>query len=160
MGSGELGQLIYGLKNEENTNMTEKRVLNGYSKDEQKELENAKKYMDCSDLLHIITDFISGTRFNLIWEKYNEAEPDEQISIIRDILDFYTDKAKFAGPKKYYVKLIRNNDSSYLNRSTSNGFCMACCYQPDEVFQTEFTEQEIEAIDPRYKQFAIPVEDE
>ena len=78
------------------------RILKGYSKEERKELENAKKYMDCSDLLHIITDFISGTRFNLIWEKYNEAEPDEQISIIRDILDFYTDKAKFA-EEKYVV---------------------------------------------------------
>ena len=31
-------------------------------------------------------------------------------------------------------------------------------YQPDEVFQTEFTEQEIKDIDPRYMAFAVPVE--
>jgi len=140
--------------------MNDVRILKGYSKDEQKELENAKKYMGCSDLLHIITDFISGTRFNLIWEKYNEAEPDKRISIIRDILDFYTDKATFIVPRKYYVHLIKGNESSYLNRTKSNGFCMACYYQPDEVFQTEFTEQEIKAIDPRYMAFAIPVEED
>ena len=133
------------------------RILKGYSKDEQRDLENAKKYMDCNDLLHIITDFISGTRFNLIWEKYNEAEPDEQITIIRDIADYYAGVAKFP-EQKYYVHLIKDNECSYLNRSTSNGFCMACCYQPDEVFQTEFTEQEIKDIDPRYMAFAVPVE--
>lgn len=62
--------------------------------------------------------------------------------------------------KEIYIKLIRNNDSSYLNRSTVNGFCMGCCYQPDEIFQTEFTEQEIKAIDPRYMAFAVPMEDD
>jgi len=136
------------------------RILKGYSKAEQKELEDAKKFMNCNDLLHNITGNPAEARCSLIGEKYNNADTDERISIIKDILDFYTDKAKFAGPKKYYVKLIRNNDSSYLNRSTPNGFCMACCYQPDEVFQTEFTEQEIKAIDPRYMAFAIPVEED
>lgn len=136
------------------------RILKGYSKAEKKELKALKKLLDINDLLNIITGNLVDRGFNPIWEKYNEAEPDEQVSIIRDILDFYTDKATFAEPKKYYVKLIRNNDSSYLNRSTSNGFCMACCYQPDEVFQTEFTEQEIKAIDPRYMAFAVPVEDD
>jgi len=135
------------------------RILTGYSKDEQKELENAKKYMDCSDLLHIITDFISGTRFNLIWEKYNEAEPDERISIIRDILDFYTDKATFTDPKKYYIQLIKNSDFSYLYRSKLNNFLILDGCSLSQDYQNEFTEQEIKDIVPRYMAFAVPVEE-
>jgi len=134
------------------------RILKGYSKYEQKELENAKKHIDCSDLLHIITAFISGTIFDLIWSKYNESEPDERISIIRDIIDFYTGKAKFADPKKYYVKLIKNSDFSYLYRSKLTNFLILDGCSLSQDYQTEFTEQEINDIDPRYMQFAVEVE--
>ena len=77
------------------------RILKGYSKDEQKELENAKKYMRCNDLLHNITDNPAEARCSLIGKKYTKAESDEQISILRDILDFYTCYAKF--PEQKYV---------------------------------------------------------
>lgn len=139
--------------------MENMRFLKGYNEDEQKELEYAKKNMSCNDWLHNITYFPANIECGSIKDKYDGANTDERISIIKDILDFYTDKAKFA-EQKYYIKLIRNNDSSYLNRSTVNGFCMGCCYQPDEIFQTEFTKQEIKDIDPRYMAFAVPVEDD
>lgn len=133
------------------------RTLKGYSKEEQKELENNKELVNCNDLLHIITDFISGTRsgtrFNLIWEKYNEAEPDEQISIIKDILDFYTDKARFA-EQKYYVKFSKIG-YPYLVQA-NYGMDLACYLRSG--YKEEFTEQEIKAIDPRYMAFAVPVE--
>ena len=134
------------------------RILTGYSKDEQKELENAKKYMDCSDLLHIITDFISGTRFNLIWEKYNEAEPDERISIIRDILDFYTDKATFTVPKKYYVQLIEGDEYSYLNINSEGGAELGTKFGFDG-WKYKFTREEVVAIDPRLVPFMEEVGD-
>ncbi|WP_195701904.1 DUF1642 domain-containing protein [Companilactobacillus futsaii] len=60
--------------------------------------------------------------------------------------------------QKYYVQLIKNNDSSYLNRT--NNFCMVCGYKSDEIFQTKFTEDEIKDIDPRYMAFAVPVEED
>lgn len=109
--------------------------------------------------LHNITYFPAPIECDSIKDKYDEADTDERVSVIRDILDFYTDYAKFK-EQKYYVKLIRNNDSSYLNRSTSNGFCMGCIRQPDEIFQTKFTEDEIKDIDPRYMAFALPVEED
>ena len=94
------------------------RILKGYSKDEQKELEDAKrKYMNGGDLFHIITGFLPDTRCGLIWKKQDKADKDERISIIKDILDFYNGKAKFTGSKKYYVHLINGNDYSYLNIS-------------------------------------------
>jgi len=75
--------------------MDNMRVLKGYSKAEQKELEDAKKDMYCNDLINNITGNPAEARCSLIGKKYTKAETDERISIIRDILDFYTDNAKF-----------------------------------------------------------------
>ncbi|MFC6324022.1 DUF1642 domain-containing protein [Companilactobacillus baiquanensis] len=136
------------------------RVLKGYSKNQQKELEYARKNISCNDFLHNITYFTAYAECDSIKDKYDKANTDERISIIRDILDFYTDKAKFPDPKKYYVQLIKNNDGSYLNRSKLNNSYMTNSCQSDDVFQTEFTEQEIKDIDPRYMAFAVPVEDD
>lgn len=72
------------------------RILNGYSKNQQKELEYARKNMSCNDFLHSITYFPATIECDSIKDKYDEADTDERISIIRDILDFYTDKAKFS----------------------------------------------------------------
>lgn len=133
------------------------RILKGYSKDEQKELEYDKKNMSCNNLLHNITYFPANIECSPIKDKYDEADTDERISIIRDILDFYTDKAKFT-EQKYYVQLIKNNVGSYLNKCSPNGFYMPDTCRQDKLTQTEFTEQEIKDIDPRYMAFAVPVE--
>lgn len=136
------------------------RILKGYSKDQQKELENAKKYMNCNDMINNITSYRANTECGSIKDEYDGADTDKRISIIRDILDFYTDKAKFAEPKKYYVKLIKNSEVSYLNRNNLYNSCVLnnCCQSLN--FQTEFTEQEIKDIDPRYMAFAVPVEED
>jgi len=78
-----------------------------------------------------------------------------------EMLNKYASEAYYIKPiKKYYVQLIRNNDDSYLNRDLLSGFCMTSGCQPDEFFQTKFTEQEIKDIDPRYMAFAVPVEED
>ena len=127
------------------------RILKGYSKDEQKELENVKKYMRCNDLLYNITGNPAEARCSLIGEKYTKAESDEQISIIRDILDFYTDKAKFAD-QKYYVHLIKGDENSYLNITSDGGA------ELDNKFEfggwkTKFTRDEVVGIDPKLVPF-------
>lgn len=133
------------------------RILKGYSKDQQKELEYTKGNMSINDFLHSITYFPANTECDSIKDKYDEADTDERISIIRDILDFYTDKAKFP-EQKYYVQLIKNNDSSYLNKCAPNGFYMPDTCRQGKMTQTKFTEQEIKDIDPRYMAFAVSVE--
>lgn len=138
--------------------MDDVRILKGYSEAEQKELEEVKKCMNVSDLIHIITGFPADTECGFIWDKYDAAKTQDQFIIIQDIVDFYFDKAKFS-EQKYYVQLIRNNDGSYLNRNTLSNFCMTSGCQPDSQFQTEFTKQEIKEIDPRYMAFAVPVEE-
>lgn len=134
------------------------RILKGYSKDERKELEEAKYngFLSAIGLIHGIGEDDDCTSLT---EKYINGSPDEDNQLAKDIADFYCGKAKFA-EQKYYVKLIRNNESSYLNRSTTNNFCMVGGCKPDEIFQTKFTEDEIKDIDPRYMAFIVPVEED
>jgi len=122
-------------------------ILKGYSKDEQKELEYTKKNMSCNDLLHNITYFPAPIECDSIKDKYDEADTDERISIIRDILDFYTDKAKFA-ERKYYVHLIKNDKYSYLKTDVRGEVYLDSNFEYG-IWKTKFTRDEVVAIDPR-----------
>jgi len=135
------------------------RILKGYSKDQQKELEYTKNIMSCNDLLNNITDFQAYTECDSIKDKYDAADTYERISIIRDILDFYTDKATFIVPKKYYVQLIAGDEYSYLNINPNGG---AKLYNSLGLngWKTKFTRDEVVAIDPRLVPFMEEVEDE
>lgn len=134
------------------------RILKGYSKDEQKELEDAKrKYMNGGDLFHIITGFLPDTRCGLIWKKYDKANKDERISIIKDILDFYNGKAKFTGSKKYYIHLINGNAYSYLNISLYGALKLHTNFEFG-VWKTKFTRDEVVAIEPKLVSFMEDVE--
>jgi len=133
-------------------------ILKGYSKDEQKELEYTKKNMSCNDLLHNITYFPAPIECDSIKDKYDEADTDERISIIRDILDFYTDKAKFA-EQKYYVHLIKGDRSSYLNIK-QNGALELCSRFEHNSWKTKFTHEEIIAMNPQLLLFEEEVEDD
>ncbi|HCD07883.1 MAG TPA: hypothetical protein DEQ50_06450 [Lactobacillus sp.] len=138
------------------------RILKGYSKEEQKELEDAKKFMNCNDFINTITGNPVDTECGYIWDKYDKAEANERISIIRDILDFYTDRAKFKEPKKYYVHFIKGDRNSYLNiawkkyhivEELGNNFASS-------GWQNKFTREEVVAIDPRLVTFMEEVEDD
>lgn len=58
----------------------------------------------------------------------------------------------------YYVRFIQNNSRSFLNSSDSNGLEISD-NEETEYIKTKFTMSEILAIDPRYKAFAVPVEE-
>ncbi|EAG4521026.1 DUF1642 domain-containing protein [Listeria monocytogenes] len=57
----------------------------------------------------------------------------------------------------YYVRFI-NNCSGYLNVRNDGRRSLSDSVQND-IFKTQFTEAEIKAMDERYWQFAVPVED-
>ncbi len=134
------------------------RILKGYSEEEQKELKKFKKIFGINDLLHIITGIAPDTGCSLIWRKYDKAEKDERISIIRDILDFYTDKARFA-EQKYYVHLIKGNEKSYLNITSYGSVDLLPNFEYSGQ-KNKFTREEIIAIDPRLVSFMEEVEDD
>lgn len=58
----------------------------------------------------------------------------------------------------YYVWFIRSDNYSFLNLSDSDGLEIAD-NEEDEYIKTRFTMNEIIVIDPRYKEFAVPVEE-
>ena len=135
------------------------RILKGYSKDQQKELEYTKKNMSCNDLLHNITYFPANTECGSIKDKYDGANTDERISIIRDILDFYTDKATFTDPKKYYVQLIAGDEESYLNINSEGGAELGTKFGFGH-WKVKFTRDEVVAINPKFVPFTEEVEDD
>lgn len=133
------------------------RILKGYSKTERKELEDAK-YNGFNNAIYLINGIADDDDdCTSLTEKYINGSPDEDNQLARDIADYYAGAAKFA-EQKYYVQLIKNNDGSYLNRNRLDAFLtLDGCHSPLN-YQTEFTEQEIKDIDPRYMVFAVPVE--
>jgi len=134
------------------------RILKGYSKEEQKELEYARKNMSCNDFLHNITYFPAIIECDSIKDKYDEADTDERISIIRDILDYYAGVAKFAEPKKYYVHFIKGDESSYLNIDFDERPVVG---NNSELMglKTKFTREEVVAINPKFVPFMEEAED-
>jgi len=134
------------------------RILKGYSKQERKELEEAKDN-GSSSAMSLINDIGDDYDYcQSLTRKYIREDINDNNQLARDIADYYAGVAKFP-EQKYYVQLIRNNSGSYLNRTVLNGFCTTSGCQQDDVLQTKFTEQEIRAIDPRYMAFAIKVEE-
>jgi len=134
------------------------RILKGYSKGEQNELKEFKKTLDITDLLHIITGLAPDTGCSLIWRRYDKAGTDERISIIKDILDFYTDKAKFADLKKYYVHFIENDEYSYLNINSEGGAELGTKFGFGH-WKTKFTIDEVAVMNPQLVLFMEEVED-
>lgn len=156
MGSEEFAEAwIFYSKKEENKDMTEKRVLNGYSKDVQVDFERLKK--DSNYPLLAITGGLET--LDSLNKLIVSANSNEDKQILQDIADFINNKAKFP-EQKYYVKLL-DKDDGYLNYQYSfDDYLVDDRYdREDHDYKTQFTMNEIKAIDPRYMAFAIPVED-
>ncbi|AYE38419.1 DUF1642 domain-containing protein [Companilactobacillus zhachilii] len=141
---------------QESIKMDNVRILKGWTKEEREELEDAKETGNLGNFLHNITGYPEDTNCGYVWDNYHKASSREQISIIQDIVDFYTGKAKFS-EQKYYIKMPKVN-YPYLIRDMGGKFDHA--QSPDILGSGEnsFTEQEIKAIDSRYMAFAVPVE--
>ena len=135
------------------------RILKGWTKDERKELEEAKDngFSSVMTLIYGISEGYGDCR--ALSEKYCREEPNDNNQLAKDIIDFYTYNAKFP-EQKYYVQLIKNNDDSYLNRNRLDAYLTLDGCHSALNYQTEFTKQEIKAINPRYMAFAVPAEDD
>lgn len=134
------------------------RILKGYSKAEQKELEDAK-YNGFNNAIYLINGIADDDDdCTSLTEKYINGSPDEDNQLARDIADYYAGVAKFA-ERKYYVHLIKDDENSYLNITSDGGA------ELDNKFefggwQTKFTRDEVIAIDSRLVPFMEEVEDD
>ncbi|PMD71483.1 hypothetical protein [Companilactobacillus nuruki] len=140
--------------------MDDVRILKGWTKEERKELEEAKDTENLGDFLHAITEYrYKVTHYQYVWDKYDAAKTQDQFSIIQDIVDFYTDKAKFPEPKKYYVHFIKGDEYSYLNINSEGGAELGTKFGFGH-WKTKFTRDEVVAIDPRLVVFMEEVKDD
>jgi len=92
-----------------------------------------------------------GNREVLMWSTGNTANQWKLIDALRYGYEAETEPI-------YYVRFIQNNSHSFLNSSESDGLEISD-NEETEYIKTKFTMQEILAIDPRYKAFAVPVEE-
>jgi len=128
-----------------------------WNKDMQKDFKEFKESSD--NALDLLNNFMnrrvrSSSLANYYWQLNNE----ELTQFAKDLLDLWTGDAKFP-EQKYYVKLL-DKEEGYLNCQKSfNDYFVNNNKDDDSDYQTQFTMTEIEAIDPRYKQFAVPVEE-
>jgi len=147
---------------QESIKMDNVRILKGYSKQERKELEEAKDngFLSSMTLIHGIGD--DDDDCHSLSKKYYRENPNENEQMAKDIIDFYCDKAKFAESKKYYVHFVKGYKNGYLNvhKYTGEIFISTRTGIDNDVFKTAFTDEEIIAIDPRYMAFAVPVEED
>ncbi|AYE38704.1 DUF1642 domain-containing protein [Companilactobacillus zhachilii] len=155
MGSEEFAEAwIFYSKKEENKDMTEKRVLNGYSKDVQVDFKKLSEDYDFP-LYEIMEDsFRHLPALQNLIDVIQDEDDDKRL--LQDIADYINGKAKFS-EQKYYIKMPKVN-YPYLIRDMGGKFDHA--QSPDILGSGEnsFTEQEIKAIDSRYMVFAVPVE--
>lgn len=60
-------------------------------------------------------------------------------------------------PKLYYVKFLPEREVSYLNFDCQDKIYFISGRETNSRYKTQFTEEEIKALNPIYWEFAIPV---
>lgn len=110
----------------------------------------------CNNGVILIYDFMEYGEddYPYLYKHYTSLNEDEQTPFAQDLIDLYVGKAKFL-EQLYYVKLPKLDDFPWLSKMDDGEFNL---YEDkDRGIKQQFTMSEIEAIDPRYKAFAIPV---
>lgn len=142
------------------------REVKGWNKEEQEELKkllNGRRLLGVLDDMRIIAFIVNGEANRSLYEKWHNSTTKERNQMAQDIIDLTTGKAKFQDPKKYYVQFV-NDGASYLNKNTTFDYSdvtdafFTNSEAESENYQTQFTLDEIKAIDERYLPFAVPVE--
>lgn len=133
------------------------RILEGWTDEERKELEEAKDSGFLSVIALICSIKRDDDNCHALYEKYYRDDTNGNNQMAKDILDFYTGKAKFADPKKYYVHFIKSDEYSYLNINSEGGAELGTKFGFGH-WKTKFTHEEIIAINPQFLLFEEEVE--
>lgn len=132
------------------------RIIN-WDKEKQDEYKKLKETH--ASALYLLSDFMNNRNlYSSLNTYYWGLNDKEETQFAKDLIDLYIGDAKFP-EQKYYVKLL-DKEEGYLNCQKSFNDCFVNNNKDDgSYYQTQFTISEIEDIDPRYKAFAVPVED-
>lgn len=131
------------------------RKLDSKYKDLVEFINSRSEHTPLSDILSDFLDGHSDIDDVAEWLDVDGTDASSVDEFISIIVDVYNDNYELEEPK-YYVKLPKMS-FPYVSLN-KDGFYDVYSEKNDKTKQ-EFTMSEIEAIDPRYKAFAIPVED-
>ncbi|ATO46096.1 hypothetical protein C5L30_000253 [Companilactobacillus farciminis] len=138
----------------------DRRIIKGWTDEERRELEECKSGLGNSfDVVNGIINTSLNCR-QLSRKYWNNNSDKEDNQMFKDIADYFNDDAKFP-EEKWYVHLINGNDESYLNRGVESKNIYPGSKKQTNNFQTQFTKQEVENINPDYLLFLekVPVEE-
>lgn len=139
------------------------RILEGWTKEERKELEEAKDN-DFFSAIPLISGIVDHDDDCIsLTGKYMDETTDEDNQLARDIADFYAGAAKF--PEQMYKLTLP--DGNYLVKNKIDGNRWMFTYSDRDGYlikhsigdENTFTKEEIENIDSRFMAFAVPVEE-
>ena len=143
------------------------RILKGYSKEERKELEEAKD----NGFLSVITLFCSIHRGDdddcrALYEKYYCENTNKNNQMAKDIIDFYCGNAKFT-EQNYVLETTTPHSSAHTYIKGILGSTYGGIGAADEIKTTSNKEEAlvlskntiVQKLGGKYMTFAVPVED-
>lgn len=147
--------------------MDDVRILKGWTKEERKELEEAKDggFNNAIALINgIIEDDDDCTSLTI---KYLNESPYEDNQLAKDIADFYTGKAKFT-EQKYVLETTTPHSSAHTYIKGILGSTYGGIGAADEIKTTSNKEEAlvlskntiVQKLGGKYMAFAVPVEED
>lgn len=140
-----------------------KRIIEGWTTEEIEELKNFKEHYS-SNVFSIIGEILGEREpcIHLSERYYNSNSDEHDIYFIKDITDYFAGEAEFP-EEKWYVHFVEEDDNSYLNFNTINDSRTVGSKMGSSLFdrKTQFTESEVEYINPKYLEFLekVPTEE-
>lgn len=126
-----------------------------YTADELKELKrfNTDYHSPMNAIKQIVGKGDCNGPFKNLREKYFEIKPEEEFDFMADINNSVMGTAIFPEPKKYYVHFIKDDSDSYLNYGLDRENYYTTDKEEISCVKTQFTKEEIRAINPSYLLF-------
>lgn len=161
--------ILEDIENELNEKLEDKnmRILKGYSKEERKELEEAKD----NGFLSVIALFCSIKRddnnCHVLYAKYYREDTNGNNQMARDIADYYTGNAKFL-EQKYVLETTTPQSLAHTYIKGISGSTYGGIGAADEIKTTSNKEEALvlskntieQKLGGKYMAFAVPVEDD
>ena len=91
--------------------------------------------------------------FKNLQEKYFEIKPEDEFDFMADINNAVMGTAIFPEPKKYYVHFVKGDSDSYLSYGLDSENYYTSDKEQISCVKTQFTKEEIRAINTNYLLF-------
>ena len=126
-----------------------------YTADELKELKrfSTDYHSPMNAIKQIVKEGVVGDQLGHLREKYLAMEYEDEFNFMADVNNVVMGTAILPESKKYYVHLIKGDSDSYLNYGLDSKNYYTSDKEEISRLKTQFTKEEIRAINPNYLLF-------